>query len=161
MSNLLFRYRRITIYDMNTKRYAPTTPCRNGHTSPRLVSTNECIQCARESRKRWLANPENRLRNNTYENQRRRKLGWSNPAQKIRQQRYDRKRRGLPEPTRPQPLTCECCDEIPRQFHLDHCHKTGRFRGWLCNRCNRGLGYFGDNTEGLQRAIEYLKRAET
>jgi len=40
---------------------------------------------------------------------------------------------------------------------VDHCHKTGKVRGLICNSCNIGLGVFKDNVEVLQRAIEYLK----
>jgi hypothetical protein len=28
----------------------------------------------------------------------------------------------------------------------------------LCNRCNAGLGYFRDNPEYLQSAIDYLNK---
>jgi Recombination endonuclease VII len=68
-----------------------------------------------------------------------------------------RKQRGLPEPTRPQPLLCECCEKRIAT-HLDHDHKTGRFRGWLCGNCNRGIGQLGDDIHGLQRAMGYLTR---
>lgn len=40
--------------------------------------------------------------------------------------------------------------------HLDHCHKTGKLRSFLCTNCNRGLGSFKDSTEILKRAIDYL-----
>ena len=40
---------------------------------------------------------------------------------------------------------------------LDHDHNTNNFRGWLCHKCNRGLGAFNDNTEHLENAIKYLK----
>lgn len=42
---------------------------------------------------------------------------------------------------------------------VDHCHKTNRFRGWLCHPCNRGLGNFKDNINTLQNAINYLKNS--
>ena len=43
---------------------------------------------------------------------------------------------------------------------LDHCHKTKKFRGWLCHKCNRSLGGFDDSIETLQRAIDYLEQSE-
>ena len=39
---------------------------------------------------------------------------------------------------------------------IDHDHRTGRIRGPLCDRCNRGIGYFKDDVALLARAIEYL-----
>lgn len=42
------------------------------------------------------------------------------------------------------------------QTHLDHCHTTGRHRGYLCTNCNRGLGHFQDSKEILLKAVEYL-----
>lgn len=53
---------------------------------------------------------------------------------------------------------CGLCDEEPKVFVVDHCHETGVVRGMLCVRCNLGLGRFGDNVAGLERAIAYLER---
>lgn len=39
---------------------------------------------------------------------------------------------------------------------VDHCHTHGHVRGILCNECNRGLGYFRDNSMALKRASQYL-----
>ncbi len=74
----------------------------------------------------------------------------------------DRAAQGLPEPTRPAPGVCECCGKSQlggKVLALDHCHATGAFRGWLCNRCNTSIGHLGDNKEGLLRAIKYLERS--
>ena len=38
----------------------------------------------------------------------------------------------------------------------DHDHKTEQFRGWLCHKCNLGLGNLGDDAERCKRAMEYL-----
>lgn len=73
-----------------------------------------------------------------------------------------RRGQGLPEPTRPVPKLCEACGRVPRSIkgmNLDHDHKTGKFRGWLCSHCNRGLGLSGDTRESLVRMIAYLDRS--
>lgn len=56
---------------------------------------------------------------------------------------------------------CECCGVMtePDKLLLDHDHITGAFRGWLCRGCNSSIGGLGDNIEGLEMAISYLKRA--
>lgn len=62
-----------------------------------------------------------------------------------------------------------CQDHLPANgvdsedlmiLRVDHCHKTGRFRGLLCNNCNIGLGSFKDNEASLLNAIFYLRKAQ-
>lgn len=48
--------------------------------------------------------------------------------------------------------------EQKRTLAIDHCHKTGKFRGIICCNCNSGLGYFKDSIEALQSAIDYLNQ---
>jgi len=43
---------------------------------------------------------------------------------------------------------------------LDHDHNTGTFRGWLCSRCNSALGWFKDDVDRVNRALNYLKDYE-
>ena len=45
-------------------------------------------------------------------------------------------------------------------WSLDHDHVKGTFRGWLCHRCNRGIGMIGDSVENTQRLLNYLKENE-
>lgn len=55
--------------------------------------------------------------------------------------------------------TCAICGVAltgGSQSHLDHCHSTGKIRAFLCTNCNRGLGHFKDNTDILQKAINYI-----
>lgn len=40
----------------------------------------------------------------------------------------------------------------------DHDHKTGKFRGVLCQRCNHALGLVGDSVELLKKLIKYLEK---
>ncbi len=42
-------------------------------------------------------------------------------------------------------------------FVLDHDHKTGKFRGYPCDRCNTAMGAINDNIKTLARMILYLK----
>jgi hypothetical protein len=42
-------------------------------------------------------------------------------------------------------------------IHVDHNHSTGKVRGLLCPRCNFGLGYYKDDINIHQNAINYLK----
>lgn len=45
-------------------------------------------------------------------------------------------------------------------WHVDHCHATGRVRGILCRNCNLGLGHFKDNLEVFPRILPYLMKEE-
>ena len=121
------------------KHYFTGQPCPRGHIVRRLVSTCACTACQREKdRVRYTHKIE---------------------SERARSRRYQR--RLMPSPTRPCPDNCEMCGGPPtkRALHLDHDHDTGKFRGWLCHRCNTNLGRFGDSEAGLLKALEYLRRA--
>ena len=42
---------------------------------------------------------------------------------------------------------------------VDHCHKSKKIRGLLCQACNVGLGYFRDSPLLLAAAFAYLEAA--
>lgn len=52
---------------------------------------------------------------------------------------------------------CPVCERPDQIMHLDHDHSTGAVRGFLCSRCNVGLGLFCDDPDLIKRALEYLE----
>lgn len=44
-----------------------------------------------------------------------------------------------------------------KSLAVDHDHTTGTVRGLLCSGHNTGLGYFGDNLQGIEIALNYLR----
>jgi hypothetical protein len=67
-----------------------------------------------------------------------------------------------PKPKIGDEFYCKVCErtitiQTTRDVNLDHDHKTGEIRGYICNRCNTGLGNFKDNIFLLRQAIRWLK----
>lgn len=139
------------------------------------LSSEERAARARVANRKWYLTHKEKIltRQKAYQKANRQKISeyhraWEaarTPEQKAAaQQRYRNKNwrvQNMPDVTRPEPDKCECCGGISgKALALDHCHKTGVFRGWLCARCNMGLGLLGDGVESVQRAIDYLKRSQ-
>ena len=51
---------------------------------------------------------------------------------------------------------CYICQR-PHKLYVDHNHNTGEVRKLLCNRCNRALGYIGEDINVLNNMIKYLE----
>ncbi len=62
---------------------------------------------------------------------------------------------------RPRPPTCEVCGNGNELIVFDHNHSTGRFRGWICHRCNKALGTLQDNREILIKLAKYLEKDDS
>jgi Recombination endonuclease VII len=62
---------------------------------------------------------------------------------------------------------CAICDGIMIRGNglandgmvLDHCHTTGYIRGFLHQRCNKGLAMFLDSPTAFRKAADYLERS--
>lgn len=111
---------------------------------------------------------EQRLKRN--ENQRLRRA--SNPdrfkklsrisERKRKLRRYGFTENSYQEKLKQQQNCCAICFSIhpggKRDWHVDHCHSTGKIRDLLCHHCNILLGCAKDNTVVLSSAIRYLKK---
>lgn len=57
---------------------------------------------------------------------------------------------------------CAICkiekEKLRRSLAVDHCHRTGKIRGLLCDRCNVFIGYADENVEKLASSIKYIKK---
>ena len=57
---------------------------------------------------------------------------------------------------------CHVCkipqEELSKNLHMDHCHKTGEFRGWLCSLCNMALGALKDSPETAMNLALYAEK---
>lgn len=56
---------------------------------------------------------------------------------------------------RKRPEGCEICISA-KKISFDHNHVTGKFRGWICHRCNIALGKIKDNKKILKKRLKIL-----
>lgn len=137
-------------------RYFTGVSCPHGHTAERQVSNYMCVDCG-TYRKSVFDKTDVGKAMKRASNKKWREANLITARQKNTES--GRRRKGLPEPTRQCPDNCELCGSPPtnKALSLDHCHETGKFRGWLCDRCNKGLGFLGDNLDGILKAVNYLR----
>ncbi len=114
------------------------------------ASPHRCKACSRKAMKDWIAKHPKQYERCRRASHMRKKYG-------ITLSEYD-------AIVQAQAGLCPICrrvlsDTDPRGFrpHVDHCHETGKTRGVLCGRCNRGLGTFKDSIVLMRNAIEYLE----
>lgn len=46
---------------------------------------------------------------------------------------------------------------LKKRLFVDHCHKTGKVRGLLCQMCNHALGLLKDNKQNIENMLKYLE----
>jgi len=104
----------------------------------------------------------NRLRRkNMSEEEREKELQYNRDYYAIHRRKKvlaGRKRIGVVDPPDAIPVgVCPICLCEGVELCPDHDHKTGLVRGWICGKCNRGIGMFKDSASSLQRAVDYLR----
>jgi recombination endonuclease VII len=135
------------------------------------------IEHAAYMRKYYATHPEYAEKSRAYQRERRRTDPTFRERERIRHQgkgrlwlkehpekrreysrKNQRKRNGILNATGEEKHgPCEICGTYCK-LSLDHDHNTGRARGWLCRKCNSGIGYLEDKVELLQKAIAYLEK---
>lgn len=128
------------------RHYLSSKPCRRGHVAPRRVSDGRCTQCWEEkafpSQKKY----------------REYSARWREKFPGREQEVKYRYRYGVElSEIRAKPPVCEICSRPHKKIVFDHCHVSGKFRGWICDPCNIALGNVGDSIETLEKMIAYLK----
>ncbi len=57
---------------------------------------------------------------------------------------------------------CHVCQvpemECRTHLHMDHCHETGKFRGWLCEHCNKAAGHLKESPTIAADLALYIMR---
>ena len=116
----------------------------NKHSRSKDGHQNFCRDCNKKKVNEWDSCPRNRRRRKL-----RKKYGITleDYDQMLKNQDYKCKICG----------TTETRNKSTEYLVVDHCHKSKKVRGLLCDYCNVGLGRFEDNTERMQKAIEYLR----
>lgn len=134
-----------------------------------------CVECRRE-RKKAQNRMWSRLRvvDKDKRNAARRKLRRSRPEYERQKRRLEKLKYfyKITQETYDQMLVvqggvCAICgsaepkgNKISKHFQIDHDHNTGRVRGLLCCKCNRGIGLLGDSISNIERVLYYLKEAD-
>jgi hypothetical protein len=60
------------------------------------------------------------------------------------------------------PFECPICSKrtiagVTCKVVLDHNHKNGEARGWVCDSCNTGIGRFKDDINLIKKAIQFIE----
>lgn len=148
-------------------------PCRRGHITERYLVSRRCVECARENAQSPTQKERVAAIGRTSQGHDTAARYRNSPKGRSTARAGQARRKGIaappPEwdcPPRPADGKCQCCGGVAVSFRgappgqpslvLDHDHHTGAFRGWTCDPCNRGLGFFGDSMVGVRRAVQYM-----
>lgn len=113
-----------------------------------------CKACRKETRKKMSKSDSRR-----YARKHREKIGAGGRKRKDLQSKYGITLDEYLSMVQECKNRCECCGKKPNDaLCVDHDHNTGEVRGLLCRQCNAGIGLLQDTREGVEKALDYLRR---
>ena len=124
-----------------------------------------CIVCMKECLRRYRLNNPKQFSKTQKEHRAKNKEHYSKMIHRSKLRIYfDMTTEDYDALLERQDYACAICKKPETKKHkgtvcrlcVDHCHKTGRIRGLLCDNCNIGLGRFKDSKEYLVAAALYL-----
>lgn len=127
--------------------------------------SSECRSCSTKRTMEWMAKNTERARQNTH-NYRRKVMDNVSLrlSHRLRILRTYATRRCEPFSITVDELlesyseTCQSCGvDAGRSINIDHCHKTGKFRAFLCGQCNMALGCSGECPDRLRKLADYIE----
>ncbi len=135
-------------------------PCKHGHISDNWTSSGRCITCDTNYHKNNKEKSACRVRRSYKNNKhtRKKEVYYRIHLKRMYGLTYEQYEEILIK----QEYRCAICkihqNELKYKLAVDHNHKTGKIRGLLCSRCNKGIGFLYDNPIILEQAITYLKQ---
>lgn len=117
----------------------------NKHRGTKDGYQTQCRECIKEQRQRWASENPSKRRNRKLKA----KYGLTSDCYNAILKSQNGKCK-----------ICESSDSRNKKYKylvVDHCHKTGKVRGLLCDYCNVALGRFEDDIERIKKAIKYLE----
>ena len=118
-------------------------------------------------RKRYKENPERFLRYNKKSYLKNREKCLLRIRKRHLKRKYNISLEEFNQMILDQNNLCAICNKPESRIHnktnelqylsVDHCHKTGKIRKLLCDRCNLMLGKYNDSIELFELAVKYLK----
>lgn len=137
---------------------------KNLHAYPK--TERSCAECHRAYRKEWKAKNKDRIKawpsnNKEYKSKTMRVYYKEESRQRHLIRKYGLTVDRYNQMFIKQEGKCVVCKRHQSEFKtslaVDHCHKTNKIRGLLCQPCNVSIGLFRDDPEILLNAAAYLE----
>lgn len=121
--------------DAGFRSYEADAPCPSGHYT-RFVSSNNCITCDAEQRKKRALTAK-----------------WA----RVKKE-YGLSPDDVEKMLHKQARSCAIClTDITAGHHIDHSHTTGKVRGLLCQKCNQAIGLLKEDATLFASASQYIR----